>query len=89
MVGLLSNLEESQYSCLPPQPSISMEIHTPSLPYFPSGTPITIEKEEEWEVSQVLDSKLKRRKLWYLVDWKCFSQEPERSTWEPAKNLNN
>ncbi|MBW0490939.1 hypothetical protein O181_030654 [Austropuccinia psidii MF-1] len=29
--------------------------------------PITIEEEEEWEVSQVLDSKLKRRNLWYLV----------------------
>ncbi|MBW0572175.1 hypothetical protein O181_111890 [Austropuccinia psidii MF-1] len=51
--------------------------------------PITIEEEEEWEVSQVLDSKLKRRKLWYLVEWKGFSQDPERSTWEPAKNLKN
>ncbi|MBW0565830.1 hypothetical protein O181_105545 [Austropuccinia psidii MF-1] len=51
--------------------------------------PITIEEEEEWEVSQVLDSKLKRRKLWYLVEWKGFSQDPERSTWEPAENLNN
>ncbi|MBW0594153.1 hypothetical protein O181_133868 [Austropuccinia psidii MF-1] len=51
--------------------------------------PITIEEEEGWEVSQVLDSKLKRRKLWYLVEWKGFSQDPERSTWEPAKNLKN
>ncbi|MBW0477086.1 hypothetical protein O181_016801 [Austropuccinia psidii MF-1] len=51
--------------------------------------PITIEEEEECEVSQILDSKLKRRKLWYLVEWKGFSQDPERSTWEPAKNLKN
>ncbi|MBW0579836.1 hypothetical protein O181_119551 [Austropuccinia psidii MF-1] len=51
--------------------------------------PITIEEEEEWEVSQVLDSKLKRRKLWYLVEWKGFSQDLERSTWEPAENLRN
>ncbi|MBW0574659.1 hypothetical protein O181_114374 [Austropuccinia psidii MF-1] len=51
--------------------------------------PIPIEEEEEWEVSQVLDLKLKRRKLWYLVEWKVFSQDPERSTWEPAKSLNN
>ncbi|MBW0511690.1 hypothetical protein O181_051405 [Austropuccinia psidii MF-1] len=50
--------------------------------------PITIE-EEELEVSQVLDSKLKRRKLWYLVEWNGFSQDPERSTCEPAENLNN
>ncbi|MBW0560863.1 hypothetical protein O181_100578 [Austropuccinia psidii MF-1] len=51
--------------------------------------PIIIEEEEEWEVSQILDSKLKRGKLWYLVEWKGFSQDPERSTWEPPKNLKN
>ncbi|MBW0470098.1 hypothetical protein O181_009813 [Austropuccinia psidii MF-1] len=50
-------------------------------------SPIIIEEEEEWEVSQILDSKLKRRKLWYLVEWKGFSQDPERSTWEPAEKL--
>ncbi|MBW0551766.1 hypothetical protein O181_091481 [Austropuccinia psidii MF-1] len=51
--------------------------------------PIIIEEEEEWEVSQILDSKLKRGKLWYLVEWKRFSQESERSTWEPTENLKN
>ncbi|MBW0548802.1 hypothetical protein O181_088517 [Austropuccinia psidii MF-1] len=51
--------------------------------------PIIIEEEEDWEVSQILDSKLKRRKLWYLVEWKDFSQDSERSTWEPAENLKN
>ncbi|MBW0497186.1 hypothetical protein O181_036901 [Austropuccinia psidii MF-1] len=28
---------------------------------------IIIEEEVEWEVSQILDSKFKRRKSWYLV----------------------
>ncbi|MBW0556687.1 hypothetical protein O181_096402 [Austropuccinia psidii MF-1] len=51
--------------------------------------PIIIEQEEEWEVPQILNSKLKRRKLWYLVVWKGFSQDSERSTWEPAENLKN
>ncbi|MBW0522914.1 hypothetical protein O181_062629 [Austropuccinia psidii MF-1] len=51
--------------------------------------PIIIEEEEECEVSQILDSKPKRRKLWYLVEWKGFSQDSERSTWEPAESLNN
>ncbi|MBW0561328.1 hypothetical protein O181_101043 [Austropuccinia psidii MF-1] len=51
--------------------------------------PIIIEEEEQWEVSQILDSKLKRGKLWYLVEWKGFSQDSERSTWEPTENLNN
>ncbi|MBW0590207.1 hypothetical protein O181_129922 [Austropuccinia psidii MF-1] len=43
--------------------------------------PIIIEEEEEWEFSQILASKLKRGKLWYLVEWKGFSQDPKRSTW--------
>ncbi|MBW0573722.1 hypothetical protein O181_113437 [Austropuccinia psidii MF-1] len=51
--------------------------------------PIIIEEEEESEVSQILDSKLKRRMLWYLVEWKGFSQDSEKSTWEPAEKLNN
>ncbi|MBW0471599.1 hypothetical protein O181_011314 [Austropuccinia psidii MF-1] len=38
---------------------------------------IIIEEEEEWEVSQILDPKIKRRKLWYLVECKGFSQNPE------------
>ncbi|MBW0571585.1 hypothetical protein O181_111300 [Austropuccinia psidii MF-1] len=51
--------------------------------------PIIIEEDEEWEVSQILDSKLKRGKLWYLVEWKGFSQDSERSTWETTENLKN
>ncbi|MBW0512235.1 hypothetical protein O181_051950 [Austropuccinia psidii MF-1] len=46
-------------------------------------------EEEEWQVSQILESNLKRGKLWYLLKWKCFSQYPERSTWEQTKNLKN
>ncbi|MBW0565762.1 hypothetical protein O181_105477 [Austropuccinia psidii MF-1] len=51
--------------------------------------PVLVEEQEEWEVAQVLDSKLKRGKLWYLVEWKGFSEDPERTTWEPASNLTN
>ncbi|MBW0564474.1 hypothetical protein O181_104189 [Austropuccinia psidii MF-1] len=43
--------------------------------------PIINEEEEELEVSQILDSKLKRRKLRYLVEWEGFSKDSERSTW--------
>ncbi|MBW0510591.1 hypothetical protein O181_050306 [Austropuccinia psidii MF-1] len=55
----------------------------------PPPPPIFIEEEEELEVSQMLDSKLKRGKLWYVVQWKGFSQDSERSTWEPTEKLNN
>ncbi|MBW0462939.1 hypothetical protein O181_002654 [Austropuccinia psidii MF-1] len=51
--------------------------------------PIIIEEEEEQEVSQILDPKLKRGKLWYKVELKGLSQEPERSTWEPSESLKN
>ncbi|MBW0470253.1 hypothetical protein O181_009968 [Austropuccinia psidii MF-1] len=30
--------------------------------------PVIVEEKEEWEVAQVLDSNLKRGKLWYLVE---------------------
>ncbi|MBW0555752.1 hypothetical protein O181_095467 [Austropuccinia psidii MF-1] len=49
--------------------------------------PVLVEEQEEWEVAQVLDSKLKRGKLWYLVEWKVFSEDPETTAWEPASNL--
>ncbi|MBW0490991.1 hypothetical protein O181_030706 [Austropuccinia psidii MF-1] len=51
--------------------------------------PIIIEKEEEWEVSQILDSKIKRGKSWYLVEWKGLSKDPEGSACEPTENHNN
>ncbi|MBW0494991.1 hypothetical protein O181_034706 [Austropuccinia psidii MF-1] len=83
----------SQWKSIHPVFHISLlePVKTSTIPNWHQEPPplITIEKEEEWEVSQVLDSKLKRRKLWYLVEWKGFSQDPERSTWEPAKNLKN
>ncbi|MBW0509017.1 hypothetical protein O181_048732 [Austropuccinia psidii MF-1] len=41
--------------------------------------PIIVEEQVEWEFSQIPDSKLKRRQLWYLLEWKGFSQDPERS----------
>ncbi|MBW0541444.1 hypothetical protein O181_081159 [Austropuccinia psidii MF-1] len=91
MVESFSNLEEIQYSCLPPQASIHPVFHisllepvkTSTIPNWHREPPptIIIEEEEEWEVSETLDSKFKRRKLWYLVEWKGFSKDPERSTW--------
>ncbi|MBW0546335.1 hypothetical protein O181_086050 [Austropuccinia psidii MF-1] len=83
----------SQWKFIHPVFHISLlePVKTSTIPnrHQEPSPPITIEEEEEWEVSPVLDSQLKRRKLWYLVEWKGFSQDPERSTWEPAKKLKN
>ncbi|MBW0471076.1 hypothetical protein O181_010791 [Austropuccinia psidii MF-1] len=59
---------------------------TPNENQFPPP-PVLVEEREEWEVAQVLGSKLKRGKLWYLVEWKGFSEDPDRKPWEPASNL--
>ncbi|MBW0560259.1 hypothetical protein O181_099974 [Austropuccinia psidii MF-1] len=48
---------------------------------------ILMEEQEEWEVAQVLDSKIKRPKLWYLVQWKGFGEDPEGTMWDPDLNL--
>ncbi|MBW0466420.1 hypothetical protein O181_006135 [Austropuccinia psidii MF-1] len=51
--------------------------------------PVIIGEDKEGKVSQILYSKTKRGKLWYMVEWKGFSKYPKRSTWEPTKNLKN
>jgi len=43
--------------------------------------------EEEWEIEQLLDSKLRYRKLQYLVQWASYNYL--RTSWEPAENLGN
>ncbi|MBW0574958.1 hypothetical protein O181_114673, partial [Austropuccinia psidii MF-1] len=52
-------------------------------------SPGIVEEQEEWEEAQVLDSKLKRGTLWYLVEGKGFNEDPQRTTWDPASNLTN
>ncbi|MBW0502796.1 hypothetical protein O181_042511 [Austropuccinia psidii MF-1] len=83
----------SQWKCIHPVLHISLlePVKTSTTPNRNQEPPppIIIEEEEEWEVSQILYSKFKRTKLWYLAEWKVFMQDPERSTWEPAKNVKN
>ncbi|MBW0562726.1 hypothetical protein O181_102441 [Austropuccinia psidii MF-1] len=82
----------SQWKSIYPVFHISLlePVKTSTIPnqYQEPPPPIIIE-EEEWEVYQILVSKLKRRKLWYLVEWKGFSQDSERSTCKPTENLKN
>ncbi|MBW0534982.1 hypothetical protein O181_074697 [Austropuccinia psidii MF-1] len=41
-------------------------------------TPVIVEEKEEWEVSQVLESKLNRGILWYMEEWKGFNEDPKK-----------
>ncbi|MBW0583587.1 hypothetical protein O181_123302 [Austropuccinia psidii MF-1] len=83
----------SQWKSIHPVFHISLlePVNTSTIPNRHQEPPpsIIIEEEEEWKVSKILDSKLKRGKLWYLVEWKGFSKDLERSTWKPTENLKN
>ncbi|MBW0538549.1 hypothetical protein O181_078264 [Austropuccinia psidii MF-1] len=83
----------SQWKSIHPVFHISLlePVKTSTIPNWHQEPPppVIITAGEEWEVSQILDSKRKRRNLWYLVEWKGFSQDSERSTWEPAESLKN
>ena len=50
----------------------------------PAPPPVEIDGEQEWFVDSILDSRMYRRRLQYLVKWAGFDQ-PD---WEPAENVN-
>jgi hypothetical protein len=49
--------------------------------------PVEIDRENEYEVESILDSRLRRGKLQYLVKWKGYSVS--ENTWEPEDMLGN
>ncbi|KAH8144651.1 uncharacterized protein LAJ45_11360 [Morchella importuna] len=49
----------------------------------PPPPPVIVEGEEEFEVQEVMDSRIRRNQLQYLVKWTGY----EQPTWEPARNL--
>ncbi|KAF8627563.1 hypothetical protein AX14_011346 [Amanita brunnescens Koide BX004] len=73
-----------------------LEPHTPSsIPNWtqPPPPPITIEGELEYEISEVLDSKIDNRrwmcKLLYLVRWAGYEGTDEETSWVLASELDN
>ena len=67
-----------------------LEVYHPSvLPGRQPARPLLIELESgnEYEVEEILDSKLLRRKLYYLVRWKWYPIS--EATWEPHHHLTN
>ena len=67
---------------LRPHPKDQIPSRAPTNP--PS---VEVEGEEEFEVAEVLDARMKRRKLEYLVRWKGY--DDANNTWEPEDNLAN
>ena len=52
----------------------------------PPAPLVIINGEQEWEVEDILDSRLYRRQLQYRVQW---TNHPPDLTWYPARNLAN
>ena len=61
--------------------------HLEGQPTFKSGpVKVTEDREVEFEVESIIDSRWKGRRLEYLVYWKGYSED---HTWEPKDNLTN
>ncbi len=69
-------------SLLEPKCKNSMYPATPGSPL-----PIIVDSEYEYEVEEILDSRISRNQLQYLVHWKDFPIS-ER-TWESARDVAN
>jgi hypothetical protein len=54
---------------------------------LPPPDPVEIDDELEFEVEEILDSRIHRRRLQYLVAWKGYG--PEVNSWEVAEYLKN
>jgi len=50
--------------------------------------PIQIEGEDEYELDEIIDSRLHYNKLQYRAKWKGYSPECDK-VWYPAENFNN
>jgi transposase InsO family protein len=80
---------------LPPQMRIHPVFHVSLLERYRESRlvgraqteppPVEVEGELEYEVQEIVDSRIVRGKLKYLVQWEGYSQD-ER-TWEPAEHL--
>jgi len=68
-------------SLLPFHPTVPGQSYSPPLPVEVD------EAGEMWDVKRIVDSRLRYKKLEYLVEWKGFKGTTEETTWEPAENV--
>ena len=64
----------------PPDPIIGR--HPPRQP-----PPVLVDGEEEYEVEEILDSKMFRGRLRYKIKWEGYG--PEHNTWEYAAEVHS
>ena len=67
-----------------------LELYVPTLipdRDIPPPPPVELAEGPEYQVEAILDSKIMRNKLYYLVDWQGY--RPNDRTWELAENVIN
>jgi hypothetical protein len=72
-----------------------LELHTPSA--IPNRTvkplpPVEIDGEIEYEIVEILDTKLDRRRCWpllYLVRWSGYEGTDKETSWLPTDELSH
>ena len=55
--------------------------------HWPGPINVTENRDNEWEVDWIIDSRYKNKKLEFLVHWKGYDDTDR--TWEPKSNLGN
>ena len=78
--------------CIHPVVNISkVKPYLGPLPGQPVSRPglihVTEDRDEEYEVDAIIDSRIYKEKLQYLVHWKGYDES--KRTWEPVFNLKN
>ena len=96
----LPHSQQSQKQCIPPSTSPlhesnlvfnviklspALEDPIPGQHPLPPLLPEIIDREEEWVMEEILDSKVINRKLRYLVKWEGYGIE--HNSWEPRENV--
>ncbi|XP_077154264.1 uncharacterized protein LOC143817061 isoform X2 [Ranitomeya variabilis] len=52
----------------------------------PPQQPVGIDGQEQFMVEEIIDSRIRRNRLQYLIRWQGYP--PEEDSWEPVENIN-
>ncbi|XP_077127855.1 uncharacterized protein LOC143783337 [Ranitomeya variabilis] len=52
----------------------------------PPPQPVVIDGQEQFVVEEIVDSRIRRNRLQYLIRWQGYP--PEEDSWEPVENIN-